>query len=235
MAFNAQQTGRARVAIVIAALVVVAVIAVVLVLQLVAPQSGTSSQAASDATQADAAGSDVGSGASAEDEDVMETVDAQYGTAAQTLRTQYEADPSNPSALLNLANGYFDWGVAALNHASGTEDEAHAREIFTRAIEYYDEYLDGNPDSKSVVVDRAICVFYTGEHEEAISALEDLLAEDDTFAPAWANLGMFYENDGRVEDAATAYQRAIDVAGDDDAYNVVDYAQQRLDALNASN
>ena len=234
MACNAQQTGRARVAIVIAALVVVAVIAVVLVLQLAAPQSGTSSQAASDATQADAAGSDVGSGASAEDEDVMETVDAQYGTAAQTLRTQYEADPSNPSALLNLANGYFDWGVAALNHANGTEDEAHAREIFTRAIEYYDEYLDGNPDSKSVVVDRAICVFYTGDHTAAIADLEEMLATDDSFAPAWANLGMFYENDGRTDDAQQAYERALATAGDDDPYNVKTYAEQRLEALEAS-
>ncbi|OUP09513.1 tetratricopeptide repeat protein [Collinsella sp. An2] len=230
MAFNAQQTGRARIAVIIVALVAVAGIAVALVLQLATPATtGSADASAQNAAQAQSDGSQ-----DAQDEDVMETVDAQYGTAAQTLRTQYEADPSNPSALLNLANGYFDWGVAALNHSDGTEDEAHAREIFTNAIEYYDEYLDGNPGSKSVVVDRAICVFYTGDHDAAITALENLLADDDSFAPAWANLGMFYETDGRTDDAATAYQRAIDAAGDDDAYNVKDYAQQRLDALQAS-
>lgn len=230
MAFNAQQTGRARIAVIIVALVAVAGIAVALVLQLATPATtGSADASAQDAVQTQSDGSQ-----DTQDEDVMETVDAQYGTAAQTLRTQYEADPSNPSALLNLANGYFDWGVAALNHSDGTEDEAHAREIFTNAIEYYDEYLDGNPGSKSVVVDRAICVFYTGDHDAAISALESLLADDDSFAPAWANLGMFYETDGRTDDAATAYQRAIDAAGDDDAYNVKDYAQQRLDALQAS-
>ena len=63
----------------------------------------------------------------------METVDAQYGTAAQALLAQYEQDPTNPTTLLNVANGYFDWGVAAMNHAASDEDSAHARELLARA------------------------------------------------------------------------------------------------------
>lgn len=80
-------------------------------------------------------------------------------------------------------------------------------------------------------VDRAICVFYSGDHEGAIADLEDLTAREGDFAPAWANLGMFYESHGDAAKAKKAYRTAIDAAEKDDTYGVKDYAQQRLDAL----
>ncbi len=55
----------------------------------------------------------------------------------------------------------------------------------------FDEFLANNA-SPSAEVDRAFCVFYDGEHEQAIADLEDFVARDATLAPAWANLGMFY-------------------------------------------
>lgn len=230
MAFNAQQAGRTRIIVVVVA--AVAVLAIVIAILFAAtPLMVSSSQTSGDAqTAGTAATTDTSSDAQAS----MDTIDAQYGTTVKTLNDQYEADPSNPSSLLNLANSYFDWGVAAINHASSDEDQQHAREIFTQAIEHYDMYLEANPTSKSVVVDRAICIFYAGDTERAISELEGLVAEDASFAPAWANLGMFYESEGRTDDAKQAYETAIDAAGDDDAYNVKDYAEQRLSALDAS-
>ena len=42
---------------------------------------------------------------------------------------------------------------------------------------------------------------------------------------------MFYESEGRTDDAKAAYERAVD-ADENDAYGVKTYAQQRLDALN---
>ena len=236
MAFDASQARRMRTAIVVVALLAVAIVAVVVVLGFVRPAaqtdatgtvaaaSGTDADASSDASGADASDADAA--------DALETVDAQYGTATNRLLTQYQADPSNPSALLDLANGYFDWGVAALNHATTTEGHSHATDLLTDAIGYYDTYLAENPGAKSVTVDRAICLFYTGDTAGAIAALEDLVTnEDAAFAPAWANLGMFYEAEDRTADAERAYEQAIEAAGDDDAYNVKDYAQGRLDAL----
>ena len=58
------------------------------------------------------------------------------------------------------------------------------------------------------------------------------MERDDSFAPAWANLGMFYESHGDTAKAKKAYRAAIDAAEQDDTYGVKDYAQQRLDALN---
>lgn len=221
MAFNTQQASRARAAVLIAALVIVAGLAAFVVMGGLAP-----------ATSGDVAADAAGTTSSADAAEAMETVDAQYGTAAQALLAQYEQDPTNPTTLLNVANGYFDWGVAALNHATDDEGSAHATELLTQAVGYYDDYLADNPEAKSAMVDRAICVFYAGDHASAIAALEDLVQNiDPGFAPAWANLGMFLESEGRTDEARDAYETAIEAAGETDAYGVRDYAQGRLDAL----
>ena len=244
MAFDAQQTGKARAVIVGALVVVVIIIAVILAFQMPgtsgtanagdAASSATSSQAATDASEEATQDSAGDAGSSASDTHTVDDIDAQYGTTVRSLKAQYEADPSNPSALYNLANAYFDWGLAVQNHAVSDDDAAHTVEVFKQAVSYYDTYLADNPDAKSVTVDRAICVFYTGDRTAAIADLEEMLAQDDSFAPAWANLGMFYENDGRTDDAQQAYERALATAGDDDPYNVKTYAEQRLEALEAS-
>lgn len=226
MAFSTQQAGRARAAIVIIALVVVAGIAVAVFSGAFSPATQATSGDAASTTSAEGDASSAGA---------LEEIDAQYGTATNSLLSQYEADPSNPSALLNVANGYFDWGVAVMNHAASDEDSARATELLNDAIGYYDTYLESSPEAKAVVVDRAICRFYTGDTDTAIAELEALTSDDsDSFAPAWANLGMFYEAAGRVDDARSAYEAAIDAAGDADAYNVKSYAQERLDALQDS-
>ena len=228
MAFNSQQTKRARAIVLVAALVVVVAIAVAVAtggfdsLVQATQSSDTSSETSSESSSDDTSTSD----------DAVDTVDEQYGSAVQSLLAQYEADSDNPTTLLNLANGYFDWGVAVLNHASDDDDEEHAIELLNEAIGYYDSYLADNASAKSAIVDRAICVFYTGDHDGAIAALEDLVTNlDADFAPAWANLGMFYEADDRTEEAISAYETAISAAGDEDAYGVCDYAESRLSAL----
>ena len=167
MAFNTQQASRARAAVLIAALVIVAGLAAFVVMGGLAP-----------ATSGDAAAGATGTSSSAGAAEAVETVDAQYGTAAQALLAQYEQDPTNPTTLLNVANGYFDWGVAALNHATDDEGSAHATELLNQAVGYYDDYLADNPEAKSAMVDRAICVFYAGDHASAIAALESAMGQD---------------------------------------------------------
>lgn len=142
------------------------------------------------------------------------------------------ADPSAPAAddALTRANNFFDMGMAAMEAAQDDAARQQAAGLFSQAISYYDEHLKTAP-SPAVEVDRAICVFYSGDHEGAIADLEDLTAREGDFAPAWANLGMFYESHGDAAKAKKAYRTAIDAAEKDDTYGVKDYAQQRLDAL----
>ena len=67
--------------------------------------------------------------------------------------------------------------------------------------------------------------------KQAIADLEAFVARDATFAPAWANLGMFYESHGDADKAEKAYRKAVDTAAEDDTYGVGDYARERLEAL----
>lgn len=131
---------------------------------------------------------------------------------------------------LTLANNFFDMGMSAMNGAKSEEDRQKARDVFRQAIVHYDEYLEDNA-TPSAEVDRAICVFYAGEHERAIADLEAFVERDATFAPAWANLGMFYESHGDAGKAERAYRKAVDTASEDDTYGVGDYARDRLEAL----
>lgn len=131
---------------------------------------------------------------------------------------------------LTLANNFFDMGMSAMASADDEESQAQARDLFTQAIAHYDTYLAEHA-SASAEVDRAICRFYSGDHEGAIADLEAFTKRDATFAPAWANLGMFYESHGDTSKAIDAYEQAIAAAEQDDTYGVKDYAQQHLDAL----
>lgn len=151
------------------------------------------------------------------------------GTASVAAGTDAD-DAASEDDPLTRANNFFDMGMAAMESAQDEESQQQAAGLFAQAVEYYDEYL-ATASSSSAEVDRAICVFYSGDHEGAIADLEALVKRDSTFAPAWANLGMFYESHGDTAKAKKAYQQALDAAKKEDTYGVKDYAQQRLDAL----
>lgn len=151
------------------------------------------------------------------------------GTASVAAGTDAD-DAASEDDPLTRANNFFDMGMAAMESAQDEESQQQATGLFAQAVEYYDEYL-ATASSSSAEVDRAICVFYSGDHEGAIADLEALVKRDSTFAPAWANLGMFYESHGDTAKAKKAYQQALDAAKKEDTYGVKDYAQQRLDAL----
>ena len=163
----------------------------------------------------------------------MADVDASYGAAAQQLRAKYDANPADPSTLLNLANGYFDWGATAMTHAQGAEDR-RVTDLFNEAIGYYDRYLAEHPGSKSAEVDRAVSIFYAGDRAKAVDTLEAFVAADADFGPAWANLRhVLRGRRPRRGRWRTAYGRAIE-ADAQNTYNARAYAQQRLDALDGA-
>ncbi|MDY4041179.1 MAG: tetratricopeptide repeat protein [Collinsella sp.] len=228
MAFNREQTKRAQAGVVIAILVLAVLLLVFVLSGALTPRSATRAAGSSAASTSAPAPSATGTAAAGESS--PSDVDASFSAAEEQLKAQYEADPSNPAALLNLANGYFDWGASAMGVATTDEERARARELFSSAIDSYDEYLAKNPESKAVIVDRAISIFYTGDTTRAISELEAFTKKDADFGPAWANLGMFYEAAGRTDDARAAYERAIET-DPDNTYQVKTYAEQRLQAL----
>lgn len=228
MAFDAKQTQRARAVVVIVALAAVLGLAAVVLSGALTPKAPAPSPSPAASQKGGAQGA-----ASPEQEHSMKDVDMQYGTMVKQLKSQHDANPQDPSSLLNLANGYFDWGMAAMGHAKTDDDRAHTAELFQDAVGAYDAYLDAAPGSKTAFVDRSICIFYGGDHARAISELEGFVKKDDTFGPAWANLGMFYEAELRVDDARRAYEKAVET-DHDDAFQVKTFAEQHLSQLASS-
>lgn len=113
---------------------------------------------------------------------------------------------------------------------SDAADE-HIRQTYAAAIPYYQAYLAQNA-SKAVTVDLAIATYYSGDEQAAIELLEEFVAGNDAFSPAWYNLGVFYEDQGRYQEAVTAFENAV-TADQLDPYNLAIYAYYQAYSLSA--
>lgn len=139
-------------------------------------------------------------------------IDAAFQPQLASLRAKLESDPGNLAALGNLGNVCMDWGTS-LQQASdaGTEEAAsHIEDVFMTAVSYYDQYLDQDPESRAVRVDRACCEYYAGDEEGGIADLEAFVAEDGSFSPAWFNLGLFKYQQGDLDAALEAFNKSVE-------------------------
>lgn len=159
-------------------------------------------------------------------------VDANYAAVVDPLEAKLKDDPKDLATLLNLGNNYMSWGREASLYATDDETATHVGELFEKAIGYFDSYLELN-DSPAVKVNRALCRYYSGSTDEAVADLEALTTDEASYGPAWANLGMLYENEGSTDEARAAYQKAVETDPDDE-YGAKSFANQRLASMSAN-
>lgn len=162
----------------------------------------------------------------------MEQLDSRYQATADSLAAKLESNPSDAAALINLANTYLTWGDMAKNYASTDEENAHVTDLLQKAEGYYDTYLESN-DAAAAHVNRALCQYYLGDTDGAIAALEKFVATTADYAPAWANLGMIYQETGNTEAAADAYNKALEVDPNDEN-GMKSYVTSQLQTLTSS-
>ncbi len=211
--------------------VVIVIFAVVLVASLCLPFfsscSATPTTAGDDSASSDAS--------SSSDAKTVSQVDADYQQKIDTLTSRLSANSMGSAglaAIANLGNAYMDWGEALTQASDADDNDEHVKATFAQAVEYYDQYLEQEPDSNAVRVDRAICAYYAGDEDGAVSALESFVGDNPDFSPAWMNLGMFYEQSSRYDEALSAYSAAIS-ADAKDPYNMSSYAQLRALIVNS--
>lgn len=162
----------------------------------------------------------------------LQSLAKQYYGRNQELQSKLDDDPNNLAALLNLAQNYMNWGYQARSQSSTDEETAYSKGLLDQAIGYFDRYLALN-HSNSAKVDRALCQYYEGDTDAALAALQQITTDAPDFAPAWANLGLLYENSGETDQAKDAYQKAAD-ADPNDEYGAKTFANQRLVQITAS-
>ena len=208
---------------------------------------GASDESAEGAEDAAEKGDEQAEAGDAEAEDKQETTEYAGGAVPnnETLKTyaeknskrildyvaRLEEDPDNLAALLNVAQSYMSWGYNAQYVSQNDEEKAYSNGLVNKAVEYFDRYLALH-DSKSVRVDKDLCLYYLDRADEAVADLEAFSEESPDYPLVWANLGMLYEMRGETERANEAYKKAAET-DPDNTYGAKDYANGRIIDLNA--
>lgn len=214
--------------------IVIIIFAVILVLSLCLPFFSSCSAMPS-TTQDDSAQSDSSTEAS-----TVAEIQAQYASLIESLEGKLADDPDNLTHLASLGNNYMDEGVDMKSASDAADNEETIAEVFSKAVGYYDDYLeaaaagDADADSVSAVtVDRAVCLFYSGEEDQAIADLSSFLEETDDYVMGWYNLGAFYSQQGDNDQAKEAFNKVIELDPDNES-GIVSYAQLQLAIIEAS-
>lgn len=191
------------------------------------PEDATTDEATEDAETEDATTEEP-----AEELTGIALADSHYQPLVDELKANLEANPSDLASILNLGNYYMDWALEASSSAYTDEETLYVYSLYDEAVAYFDRYLEIN-DSKDVRSRRALCMYYAGDTQEAIAALEEFTAEVTDYAPSWLYLGVMYEATGRGDDALAAYLKATET-DPDDLYGMRSYATERIAALSGT-
>jgi len=112
----------------------------------------------------------------------------------EQARKLVQAQPSNPAAVLKLAN------------------LLHDGRLMNEAIEYYKKYLQLNEKDPDARVDLGICYYETGNPTAAIAEMEKALMISPKHQLAHFNLGIVNLGSGNVERAIDWFNKCIALA-----------------------
>lgn len=162
--------------------------------------------------------------------DTVITINEDYEGIVNDLLADYAEDPDDMATVLALGRYYLNWGVYVAYYGDTDEDSELADDLLNASIDYYDIYLETDPDSGAVRTDQALALYYQEESYLALTALKEIVEDLPDYAPAWANLGLVYEYRGDDESALEAYEQAIECDPDDE-YGAKSYAEERIEEM----
>ncbi|MGB5630247.1 MAG: tetratricopeptide repeat protein, partial [Woeseiaceae bacterium] len=143
---------------------------------------------------------------------------SQYERAIGLGETEPETWVAFGRALLSQGRAIdaFERVVPNVDAADGDEailvflgDVQFSMNNMERADSYYQQVLSANPMSVDGLIGRAMVMANAGDLQEAQKVLDSALAIDAQASSVWLARGRIYQADGRFEDAATAYDNAI--------------------------
>ena len=168
--------------------------------------------------------------------DPVTAINQEKQPTVDALKQLAASEPTSYTAQVNLANAIYDWAQALSRPASGqsqltTAAMVAAAQQWSNARAAYDAATKLKAYDPSVQTDRSIATFYSGDATAAVKIVRTVTTKTPTFAPAWLNLAVFYDQAGNSLQALVAYKKyvALDPKGSN-----VSYAQQRIKALSGS-
>ncbi|MBU4555363.1 MAG: tetratricopeptide repeat protein [Actinobacteria bacterium] len=114
-----------------------------------------------------------------------------------TLLQEIENNPESANALLDLGNIYFELGN------------------YPRASTFYERYVTLQPDNLDAATDLAASYFSSGKTDQAILAVNNVLAKNPEHVKANFNLGvMLWQGKGDLPAAKIQFQRVVELTVD---------------------
>lgn len=144
-----------------------------------------------------------------------------------------EKNPEDTNLRLNLADKYYDLGLAQL---SSSQDQSIAEAATTnlkQAVALYQEVLKVNKEDVNILVDMATAAFYSGDNTLAESTFQHVLAIKPDFYNALVNYGIFLieaKSDyiGAIEEFNKALNTNPSPESAQQLNNLISYAQSKL-------
>ena len=165
--------------------------------------------------------------------EALVAINAKHQPTVDALKPIAASKPASYTAMVNLANAYFDWAqelstpVANQSQPTTTAIEA-AFQTWALARVEYDKATKVKPKDSSVQTDRAVAMFYSNDTTAALATVNKVIVQDPTFAPAWLNVALFYDALGQSEQAIIAYKKYVVL---DPKGQSIAYANKRLGEL----
>ena len=169
--------------------------------------------------------------------DPVATINQRGQATVDALKSLAASQPTSYTAQVKVANAYFDWAQELSTPVSGqsqltTEAMIAAVGVWTQARAAYDSAAKLNKAfDPSVQTDHAIATYYSNDATSAIKLAREVTVKKPDFAPAWLNLGLFYDATSNSAQAVIAYQKYLVL---DPKGNAASYATKRLTALGSS-
>lgn len=124
------------------------------------------------------------------------------------------SDPTSYTALVNLGNAYYDWGLQLQQEFGAVS--GHDLPMWISAANAYEQAIAVRPGDPSVATDMAVALFYAGQTARSVEVIEQVIAESPEFAPVFFNGGFIYRSVGETAKAVTALERYLELEPEGD-------------------
>ncbi len=159
----------------------------------------------------------------------------QFEPRAQAFANALASSPASYTLLVNLGNTRYDYAVTLLQLVSKGTTSAMlpAVQQWTAARDAFGKAYKIKKTDLKVGVDYSVATFYSGDTTQAVKIVSGVIKQDPKFAPAYFNLGIFYDAQGDVLSAIVAYQTYVTLdpkgqSGDPS------YAKRRISSLEST-
>jgi hypothetical protein len=157
--------------------------------------------------------------------------DPQFDEQIEDAQDAIEANPENGNAYADLIAAYYSSASTGIQTDQSTgqvsiSEDAHGD--LEKAAQGWDDYLATKPDKVNVTAAAsAVKVFYFLNDPSGAAEAQEVLAEDQKTASAYAQLAQFLYIDGKLEAGDAAADKAVAVAEPADRKQV----QSNMDSL----